>query len=234
MFDHLEGGALDKRENNLNFQMDTASVPITNAQPERDFGMLDNLMRNRPRATTMALEGLVMCATNKVSRWRDGLSKEKKEMMIRCSMKSKKDHRRQYLQRIEKIKEKRAEKLIEGKDLKEKKEIGLRNEKKKLTKELEGASGLWESVGEMKEKLAEFKSEKEKLSRLKVQIKFREKVIGHQKEHKSLSRKATDFKPTICKLEIASKEVAIIENEVIKSFSEIIIDREEFKRAKLH
>lgn len=36
------------------------SVPTTNTTVERDFGMLDRLMREKPSASTLALEAMIM------------------------------------------------------------------------------------------------------------------------------------------------------------------------------
>ena len=37
---------------------ETASVPTTNVSPERDFAILDRLIRQKPNANTIALEAL--------------------------------------------------------------------------------------------------------------------------------------------------------------------------------
>ena len=125
----------------------------------------------------MALEGLIMCTNNKVSRWRDNLDEERKWLMINIAMKSKKDQRKKYLQRLQEMKAKRTAKMAEVKETKEKKEMGLRNEKEKLTKDLDDTGGLWKSIGEIEENLRKCHSEREKLSKLKIQLKFREKLL---------------------------------------------------------
>ena len=150
LFDRLEGGALDGKEIDTNYRMETSSVPVTNAQPERDFGMLDNLMKSRPRETTMALEGLIMCTNNKVSRWRDNLDEERKRLMVNIAMKSKKDQRKKYLQRLQEMKAKRTAKMAEVKETKERKEMGLRNEKEKLTKDLDDTGGFGIVLGKLR------------------------------------------------------------------------------------
>ena len=88
LFHHLEGRALDGKEIDTNDRMETSSVSVTNAQLERDFGVLDNLMRSHPRATTIALGGLIMCTNNKVSSWRDNLDEERRWLMINITMES--------------------------------------------------------------------------------------------------------------------------------------------------
>ena len=48
--DQLKGGIHDKCDDS--FVAETASVQTTNVGPERNFGMLDNLMMLKPKATT--------------------------------------------------------------------------------------------------------------------------------------------------------------------------------------
>ena len=43
---------------------ETKSVAKTNVNPERDFGMLDRLMVEKPRATSLVLEGIIMFRKN--------------------------------------------------------------------------------------------------------------------------------------------------------------------------
>ena len=63
--DHLPGGVLDK----LNQQLleKTKSVPNSNTISERDFAKLDSLLREKPNATTLALEGIILFSNNRDS-----------------------------------------------------------------------------------------------------------------------------------------------------------------------
>ena len=44
---------------------ETKSVPKTNVVSERDFAQLDRLLREKPNASTLSLEGMIMLANNK-------------------------------------------------------------------------------------------------------------------------------------------------------------------------
>ena len=60
--DHLKGGVLDTKDDELRQQ--SKSVQKSNVLSERDFGMLDHLMKMKPKATDMAMEGLIMFKVN--------------------------------------------------------------------------------------------------------------------------------------------------------------------------
>ena len=65
------------------------TVSTTNADPERDFGMLDRLMRIKPKALDLVYEGVIMFRKNKTAKWRDLLSEENLAKAIECARKSK-------------------------------------------------------------------------------------------------------------------------------------------------
>ena len=46
-----------------------ASVPKTNVVSERDFAQLDRLLRQKPNASTLALEAMILFANNKTASW---------------------------------------------------------------------------------------------------------------------------------------------------------------------
>ena len=50
---------------------ETKSVPRTNVGVERDFGMLDRIMRLKPNASVLVYEGIIMSVRNKTSEWRN-------------------------------------------------------------------------------------------------------------------------------------------------------------------
>ena len=70
--DHLGSGKYDKPEN----------APKTNVVPERDFGMLDRLLAQKPNATTLVFEGILMFTKNDTKGWRDSLTPEKRKAVM--------------------------------------------------------------------------------------------------------------------------------------------------------
>ena len=63
--DHLPGGVHDNPCAQL--QSETKSVPKTNVISERDFGQLDRLLCEKPNASTLSLEAMVLFSNNKTA-----------------------------------------------------------------------------------------------------------------------------------------------------------------------
>ena len=51
-------------------EKEAMTVSTRNADPERDFGMLDRLMRVKPKALDLVYEGVIMSRKNKTAKWR--------------------------------------------------------------------------------------------------------------------------------------------------------------------
>ena len=86
LHDHLANGKLNNPSEELVQQ--AVSVPTTNADAERDFGMLDRLMKLKPKALDIVYEGIIMYNRNKTKEWRNSLSKEQLAVVTkkaRCS-----------------------------------------------------------------------------------------------------------------------------------------------------
>lgn len=86
--DHLEGGKYDISAHPQE-QLETQSVQKTNVGPERNFGMLDRLMVEKPRATSIVLEGIVLFNKNQTGSWRYNFPTDKKELAMQVAKKSK-------------------------------------------------------------------------------------------------------------------------------------------------
>ena len=77
--DHLPGGDLDMPSDQL--LVETRSVPNSNVISERDFAKLDQLLQEKPNATTLSLEGIISFSNNKTATWlQDKSPKEKEEL----------------------------------------------------------------------------------------------------------------------------------------------------------
>ena len=133
--DHLKGGVLDSKDDELRQQ--SKSVQKSNVLSERDFGMLDHLMKMKPKATDMAIEGLIMFKVNDTAEWRSKLSKEKRTKFMEIACKSKKDQREKFLRKKNKIQRERANKLATNLEEKRKKERERRILKDSLHSKIE-------------------------------------------------------------------------------------------------
>ena len=72
----------------------------------------------------------------------------------------------------------RAERLGTNMEERRRKEMNLMLEKKRMAKEIEKVGGLWCSKEAAENYLKKLKTEKEKKSVLKIQLGFRQKVLG--------------------------------------------------------
>ena len=87
LHDHLKEGKYSTKTPLL--EKDDSSVNTTNAVCERDFGVLDRLMRIKPKESYFVSEGLIMFSKNKTNLWRDQLSKEQLGMAVESARISK-------------------------------------------------------------------------------------------------------------------------------------------------
>ena len=173
--DHLKGGKYDSPSEEL--RKETNSVSTTNTLAERNFGMLDRLIREKPNANMITYESIIMNRTNKTSQWRDKLKQEKKAKIMKWARKSVKDQYDSFKRRralVQKIKnEKRLDKL-EAKKRKEAKSLSM---KESLCASISKYGGLWLEESLVDIKLAELPSDSAKKEALKCQIQFRQKVL---------------------------------------------------------
>ena len=158
--DHLKGGKYDSPSEEL--RKETNSVSTTNTLAERNFGMLDRLIREKPNANMITYESIIMNRTNKTSQWRDKLKQEKKAKIMKWARKSVKDQYDSFKRRralVQKIKnEKRLDKL-EAKKRKEAKSLSM---KESLCASISKYGGLWLEESLVDIKLAELPSDSAK------------------------------------------------------------------------
>ena len=58
-------------------------MPKSNVISGRDFAKLDRLLREKPNATTLCLEGMIVFANNKTSAWLEAKTPEEKEDLLK-------------------------------------------------------------------------------------------------------------------------------------------------------
>ena len=129
--DHLIGGKYS--EPNEELGRESMGVPTTNANPERDFGIWDRLMKLKPKALDIIYERMIMFTRSNTSKWRDSLSKEELTKAMKFARESKSKQKQLYYQRKIAIHQIRAEKLQSSTEEKRKKELAQSAEKEKLS-----------------------------------------------------------------------------------------------------
>ena len=174
LHDHLSDGKLSTPSESL-IQV-AKSVPTTNSDAERDFGMLDRLMKIKPKALDIVYEGIIMFNRNKTREWRNNLSTEQLAYVMAKARLSKTVQKKQFFDRKKIIHEKRAAKFKNAVEEKERKAKDAAT-KERLVGQISEFGGLWDELSVHKN-LKVMKSEKEKRLALKIQLNFRNKVLG--------------------------------------------------------
>ncbi|XP_066298380.1 uncharacterized protein [Branchiostoma lanceolatum] len=152
-------------------------VPTTNVVSERDFAIVDNLIRAKPNATSLSLEAYLLWMNNETSDWLRSLSPEdKKKHMDYARTNAGKVHER-FKEKNKAIKEKRLQTLMERQKEKEEKRKRARMKKVVLTEKVVNMGGVWRTPEEIDEKIGVLKQEKEKLDALKFQLQFHKQVL---------------------------------------------------------
>ena len=108
VIDHLPGGMYNAVVDPQVIQ-ETQSVPKTNIAPERDFAVLDRLMTQKPNATYIALESLLLYSHNKTAVWLENKTIEEKKRLLHAARTLTSVHRANFRKRREDIELKRKE-----------------------------------------------------------------------------------------------------------------------------
>ena len=184
LLDHLPGGQFHD-VSDPEVITETKSVPKTNVTPERDFAVLDRLISEKPNATYIALESMLLFSRNKTTDWLQLKPPEEKEKLLQAARKLTSTQRAIFHKRREEIEEKRLKALeIKERELARKKEKELKS-KEELTLKIQQI-GLWTSADDVKAGLEMMSSRKAKTEALKLQLNFRKKVLNQSHVDKAV------------------------------------------------
>ena len=181
--DHLPGGVYDNPSAQL--EVETGSAPNTNVISERDFAKLDRLLREKPNASTLTLEAMVLFSNNKTAQWLNSKPQAEVKVLLQKARKVAPEFKQLYKDRRKQMLEGRAQ-LLQAKQhaLQAAQEKSLRW-KEQLTKEILHY-GLWQTHGDVENGLAKLKSKSAKLKALKAQINFRKQVLQQKYPDKNV------------------------------------------------
>ncbi len=186
LLDHLPGGKYHSVVDTTIIQ-ETTSVPTTNVAPERDFAVLDRLIREKPNASLVALESMILYSHNKSSSWLEQQTCEEREKLLQAARTLAPTVRAKFKARRQQIEARREEALVKKQEDIARKQLRAVQEKEKLTKEIETV-GLWMSKAEVESGLEALLKKGERVKVLKLQINFRHKVLGQSHPDKSVFR----------------------------------------------
>lgn len=181
--DHLPNGKYDNPSAEL--VAETKSVPTTNVISERDFAQLDRFLREKPNATTLSLEAMIMFSNNKTASWLHTKTLKEREELMKKARSVIPEFKQLYRVRRQQLLEARAS-LLQAKRLQlEKLQAKKQREKEGLVQEIV-KYGLWQSKQQVSEQLLKLKTKKEKVAALKLQLDFRKKVLEQKHVDKSV------------------------------------------------
>lgn len=183
MIDHLPGGIYLKFDHNL--LEEVASVPTTNVVPECDFARLNRMIKEKPNANLVALESMILYSHNKMSMWLEQQTNEEKEKCIKAVRTLAPTIRAKFKERREAIEARRTVALMKKKEDISRRNLQAVKEKEIITKEIEKLH-LWTSRSDIKNGLAQFSRQCDKIQALKLQITFHDKVLNQASVNKSV------------------------------------------------
>ena len=190
LHDHLPGGVF----HNMTQQekAETKTVATTNVISERSFAQLDRMKREKPNATVIAMEAMMLFTNNKTAEWLAHQSPDQRHQLFTSAIQGAASHRDLYRQRCQKIRLHHQAVLREKQKKREEKEASQLRMKEELSREI-SLVGLWRTGDEIAMKLSTLPLVSKKVSVLKTQIKFRRLVLQQQAE-KSLFQWSTGGK----------------------------------------
>ena len=173
--DHLPGGAFYQPSDTSSASV--SSVAKTNAVSERDFAQLDRLMREKPNAATIALEGMVLFANNCTGAWMNSKTAEERHAIIALARKCADGLRKKYQERRSAILKHRAAELRRKEEELAAKRAKELQRKEQLTNDIARDGGLWTSAAMVNEKVAGLPSINSRRAALRLQLFFRKFVL---------------------------------------------------------
>ena len=136
LIDHLPGGEFHG-VTDPSIVLETESVPKTNVTPERNFAVLDRLLSEKPNATYIALESLLLFSHNKTATWLHSKSIEERERLLQAARTMTAVHRTNFRMRREEIEARRIEAMEKRERELQKKKARELKEKEDLTKKVQ-------------------------------------------------------------------------------------------------
>ena len=95
---------------------ETASVPTTNVAPERDFAILDRMIREKPNANLVAIESMILYS-HKSSHWLEQKTCEERELLLRAARTLAPAIRERFKNRRLALEKRRGEALVKKQQL---------------------------------------------------------------------------------------------------------------------
>ena len=151
-------------------------IPKTNTCSERDFAMLDMLLRNKPAAGTHVFEVIIMWTNNKTPKWLADLDAGKRKTILDTARRSYPEMKQKLKERESSLKKEKLVKLKQRQAKKDDKEKRQHSQRVKLTGKLTELGGVWKS-DDILTQLEACPSDKAEREALIIQLQFHRDVL---------------------------------------------------------
>ena len=153
------------------------SLPKTNVISEHDFGQLDRFLREKPNATTLAIESMIMLANNRTMSWLANKSDEDRAQILKAARPSLPQQRQLAKQRKLAIHQHREHVIQQQQAKKQKQKERQAQRIQSSTVALTKYGGLWVTQDDMQQNLEKLQTQSSKCEALKSQLRFRKHVM---------------------------------------------------------
>ena len=172
---YLEGG-----NNTAVAEAETASLKKVNVISERDFAQLDRFVREKPNATSLAIESFIMLGNNKTAQWLSTKPEEERGAILQAAWTLVPKHKEMAKERRLAIQKHKLAELEKQKLEAAKREQRRLQETQKITAALATVSGLWVTEQQATSVLDGMATTKKKIEAIKCQVRFRNKVMRQE------------------------------------------------------
>ena len=149
LMDHLPRGEFYEVKGTTVVE-ETKSVPVKNVSPERDIALLDRLLSQKPNATHIALESLLLYSHNQTATWLQLKPPEERETSLKAARILSPIQKSKFNEWREEIGIKRQDTLRKKEEEHARKVESNIKLKENLMKKIQ-AMGLWTNKTEMEE-----------------------------------------------------------------------------------
>lgn len=169
--DHLPGGKFWQLD--ATTQEAFENVPSTNMIGERDFAILDMLIRKKPNARIASLEAVIMWTNNKTSQWVHSLDDDTRGKLLAEARARSPKLLEKFKARTEKLKREKWNQLQSGEDQKQVSERAL------LVDGVMKQGWVWKSKERIEEEMAKMEGEEEEIKQCAIyqQFTFCQKIL---------------------------------------------------------
>eukprot|EP00057_Strongylocentrotus_purpuratus_P011916 XP_011666390.1 PREDICTED: uncharacterized protein LOC105439273 [Strongylocentrotus purpuratus] len=156
-----------------------SNVPSTNMIGERDFALLDMLVRQKPSARTSSLEALIMWTNNKTSTWLHNLPQGKQAELLEEARSRAPAMMKKFKERTRDLKKEKWRLLEEKQKKKQQKDQRQVSERANLVEGVMTQGGMWKNKEQIEVELAKMDGEDDETVRRAIfqQLNFYQKVL---------------------------------------------------------